>query len=172
MDGTGLANTVEPANALLHELGVFGKVPKDEMVGKLEVATFASDLGTEEHTGTFGIGKVSGLTVALDEIQTFMKLAEVEINLFLNRLVNFLNEGTSLADEQDFFIAVFTQPFNQPCNLLLEGGVIIGGGLERVKHRLALWKSFEFFAGIAKHDPPGPETVDDVFNQLSSVGFR
>ena len=66
MDGTGLADTVEPANALFHELGVFGEVPKDEVVGKLEVATFATDLGTEEHAGAFGIGKVGGLTVALD----------------------------------------------------------------------------------------------------------
>jgi hypothetical protein len=77
MDGAGLADTVEPANSLLHELGVFGEIPKDEVVGKLEVATFASDFGAEEYTGTFGVGKVGGLSVALDEIQSFMKLAKV-----------------------------------------------------------------------------------------------
>ena len=66
MDGTGLADTIEPANSLFHELGVFGEVPKNEVVGKLEVAPFATDLGTEEHAGTFGISKVGGLAVALD----------------------------------------------------------------------------------------------------------
>ena len=68
MDGTGLADTVEPANSLLHELGVFGEVPKDEVVGKLEVAPFATDLGAEEHAGPFGVGKVRGLSVALNEV--------------------------------------------------------------------------------------------------------
>ena len=68
MDGTGLPDTVEPANALFHELGVFGEVPKNEVVGKLEVAPFASDLGTEEYAGPFGVGKVGGLAVALDEV--------------------------------------------------------------------------------------------------------
>jgi len=66
MDGIGLADSVEPANSLFQEFGVFGEVPKDEMVGKLEVAPFAPDLRAEEHTGTFGIGKVGGLTIALD----------------------------------------------------------------------------------------------------------
>ena len=68
MNGTGLADTVEPANSLLHELGVFGEVPKDEVMGKLEVAPFATDLGTEEYAGPFRIGKVGGLTIALDEV--------------------------------------------------------------------------------------------------------
>ena len=66
MDGIGLADTVEPANSLLHKLGVFREIPEDEVVSKLEVAPFATDLGTEEYAGTFGIGKVGGLAVALD----------------------------------------------------------------------------------------------------------
>ena len=66
MDGIGLADTIEPADSLLHELGVFGEVPEDEVMGKLEVAPFASDFGAEEYAGTFGIGKVGGLAVALD----------------------------------------------------------------------------------------------------------
>ena len=61
MDGTGLADPVEPANALLHKLGVFREVPKDEVMGKLEVAPFATDLGTEEHAGPFGVSNVGGL---------------------------------------------------------------------------------------------------------------
>ena len=66
MDGIGLADTVEPADSLLHKLGVFREIPEDEMMGKLEVAPFTTDLGTEEYAGTFGIGKVGGLAVALD----------------------------------------------------------------------------------------------------------
>ena len=67
MDGIGLADTVEPADSLLNKLGVFGEIPEDEVVGKLEVAALATDLGTEEYAGTFGIGKVGGLAVALDK---------------------------------------------------------------------------------------------------------
>ena len=66
MDGIGLADSVEPPDSLLHQLGIFRKVPEDEVVSKLEVASFTSDLGTEEYAGTFGIGKVGGLAVALD----------------------------------------------------------------------------------------------------------
>ena len=44
VNGIGLADTVEPANALLHKLGVFGQIPKDEVMGKLEVPTFAPNL--------------------------------------------------------------------------------------------------------------------------------
>jgi hypothetical protein len=57
MDGIGLADTIEPADPLLHELGVFREVPEDEMMGKLEVAPFATDLGAEEYTGPFGSAK-------------------------------------------------------------------------------------------------------------------
>ena len=120
MDGTGLADTIEPANSLLHELGVFGEVPKDEVVGKLEVAPFAADLGTEEHAGAVGDGKVGGLAVALDEVEAFVKLAEVEVNLFLYGLINFFDEGAGLTDEQNFFFAVLAQPVDQPFDLLLE----------------------------------------------------
>jgi hypothetical protein len=68
MDGISLPDTVEPANALFHKLGVFGEIPKDKMMGKLEVASFATNLRTEEDTGTFGIGKISGLAIALDKV--------------------------------------------------------------------------------------------------------
>ena len=77
MDGIGLANSVEPANSLFQEFGVFGEVPKDEMVGKLEIAPFTTDLRANEYAGTFGIGKIGGLSVALDQIQSFVKLTEV-----------------------------------------------------------------------------------------------
>jgi hypothetical protein len=50
-----------------------------------------------------------------------VKLAEVEIYLFLDGLVNFFDEGAGLADEQDFFLFIFAQPVDQPFNLLLEG---------------------------------------------------
>ena len=67
-----------------------------------EVAPFATDLGTEEHAGTFGIGKVGGLAVALDEVESFVKLAEVEVNLFLYGLVNFFDEGAGLQMSRTF----------------------------------------------------------------------
>ena len=142
MDGTGLADTIEPANSLLHELGIFREVPKDEVVGKLEVAPFASDLGTEEYAGTFGIGKVGGLAVALDEVEPFVKLAEVEVNLFLYGLINFFDEGAGLANEQDFFLRMCKQPVYQPFDLLFEVGVVIGSGIERMKNGLALGETF------------------------------
>ena len=66
MDGIGLANSVESADPLLDELGVFREIPEDEVMRKLEVTPFATDLGTEEYAGPFGIGKVGGLAVALD----------------------------------------------------------------------------------------------------------
>ena len=49
-----------------------------------------------------------------------MKLAEVEIDLFLDGFVNFFDEGAGLTDEQDFFFAVLAQPVDQPFDLLFE----------------------------------------------------
>ena len=66
VDGIGLADTIEPADSLLHKLGVFREIPEDEVMGKLEVAPFASDFGAEEYAGPFGIGKLGGLAVAVD----------------------------------------------------------------------------------------------------------
>ena len=71
------------------------------MVGKLEVALrYRSRRG--RYAAAFGIGKVGGLAVALNEVEAFVKLAEVEVNLFLYGLVNFFDEGAGLANEQDF----------------------------------------------------------------------
>ena len=69
MDGLGLTDAVKSADSLFQEFGVFGQVPKNQMVSKLEVAPFASDLRAEEYAGPFGVGKVGGLSVALDKIQ-------------------------------------------------------------------------------------------------------
>ena len=92
-------------------------------MGKLEVAPFATDLGTEEHAGAFGIGKVGGLAVALDEVEAFVKLAEVEINLFLYGLVNFFDEGAGLANEQDFFLRMLASNQSTSHSIFCSKGV-------------------------------------------------
>ena len=71
-----------------------------------------------------------------------MKLAELYIDMFLNGLVNFFDEGAGLANEEDFFILVIGDPFNQPFDLLLESRAILGRWIQGMKHGLALGEAF------------------------------
>ena len=57
MDGLGLPDAVEPADSLFEEFGVFRQVPKDEVMSKLEVPPFASDLRAEEYAAPSGSAK-------------------------------------------------------------------------------------------------------------------
>ena len=65
VDGGGLADAVEAADALLEEFDVAGEVEEDEVVGELEVAAFAADFGaneeadalTNEEFGGFDLGR-------------------------------------------------------------------------------------------------------------------
>ena len=50
-------------------------------------------------------------------------------------------------------------------------GVTSADTIERVKDRMALRETLKGFAGVAKHDPPRPETIDYIFNQLGTIGF-
>ena len=99
-----------------------------------------------------------------------MKLAEVEIDVLLDGFVNFFDEGAGLANEQHFFIFVLSEPGDEPFNLLFKGWAFLSGWVERVKNGLALRKALEGFAGVAKHDPPGAKTIDNIFGKLGTVG--
>ena len=99
-----------------------------------------------------------------------MKLAEVEIDVLLDGFVNFFDEGAGLANEQDFFLRMCSQPVDKPFDLLFKGWAFLSGWVERVKNGLALGKALQGFAGVAKHDPPGAKTIDNIFGKLGTVG--
>ncbi len=61
-----LADPVEAADALFQQVGIEGQVEQDQVVGELEVAPLAADLGTHQGLGTPGlVGEVGGRAVAL-----------------------------------------------------------------------------------------------------------
>ena len=64
-NGLGLANAVEAADALLDESRVEGEVEEDEVMGELEVASLAADLGAEEQPRALRFGEPGRLPVAL-----------------------------------------------------------------------------------------------------------
>ena len=53
------------------------QVKANQVLSKLKIATFAADLRADERTGAFGVGKIRRLAIPLDQIQAFVKLAEV-----------------------------------------------------------------------------------------------
>jgi hypothetical protein len=82
-DRLGLADTVEAADALLEETGIEREIEEDEVVGELEVAALAADLGADEELRAVGLGEPGGLAVALDEGQALVEEADFEADFFL-----------------------------------------------------------------------------------------
>ena len=170
MDGLGLADAVEPTDSLFQEFGVFRQVPKDEVMSKLEVPPFASDLRAKEYAGPFGVGKVGGLAIPLDKIQLFVELAQVQVDVFAYGFVNFPYESTGLANEKDFFVFVLGQPADQPLDLLIEGWGFFDRWVEGVENGTALGETSQDFAGIAEHDATGAKAIDDALGELRPIG--
>lgn len=120
-DGLGLADAVEAADALLDEAGVERQVEEHEVVGELEVAAFAADLGTEEELGAGGLGKPSGLAVALDEGEAFVEEAGFEGGARLDGGVEGGDFARVAADEEDLALAVGEEEIDEP----KEAGVVL-----------------------------------------------
>ena len=98
----GLADAVEAADALLEQLGVAREVEEDEVVGELEVAALAADLGADEEAGAVGFGEPGGVAVALEEGEAFVEEGGVELGSRERRRSIDSARSRSVADEEDF----------------------------------------------------------------------
>ena len=83
MDGRGLADAVEAADALFQQLGIIGQVEQDEVVSELKIPAFAADFGANEQAGTVLLGEVGGVAVALEEGKTLVEDGSGNFDLLL-----------------------------------------------------------------------------------------
>ena len=65
-DRLSLADAIEAPDALLDEARIERKIEKHEVVRELEIATFATNFGTEQELSPIGLGKPRGLAISLD----------------------------------------------------------------------------------------------------------
>src|SRR5690554_7555327 len=70
IDGFRLPDAVKSPNTLLKQIRVCGQIKQHQMVRKLEVATFAANLGTNQClSALFVVSKVGGGSVMLQKAQ-------------------------------------------------------------------------------------------------------
>jgi hypothetical protein len=103
VDRAFLADAVEAADALLEEFDVVGEVKEDEVVGELEVAAFAADLGADEEADAFGVGEGGGVAVTLQEGEAFVEEFAVDVDLLLDAVADLGCHFGAVADGEDFF---------------------------------------------------------------------
>jgi hypothetical protein len=172
VDGGGLADAVEAADALLEEFDVAGEVEEDEVVGELEVAAFAADFGADEEADAFGVGEGGGVAVALEKGQTFVEKFAVNVDLLLDALADEGGQFGAVADGEDFFgFAEVAQEAGEPDGEGLEG--VFGREeffVEGSEQEFALGEAGEDAAGVAEHDAAGAEFVDEVGDEGVASG--
>ena len=67
VDGAGLADAVEAADALFQQLRIARQAEEHEVVGELEIPALAADFGADEDARALGIGEPGGVAVALEK---------------------------------------------------------------------------------------------------------
>ncbi len=153
VDGLGLADAVEAADALLEQLGVVGEVEEDEVVGELEVAAFAADLGADEDAGAVGFGEEGGVAVALEEREAFVEDGGGDGDLLEEGFVGLLGEFAGAANEEDLRGVEGAQEVDKPGDAGDGEGSEVGA---------AVGETGEGGAGVAEHDATGAEAVEEV----------
>ena len=195
-DRLGLSDTVEAADALFEEARVQREIEQDEVVGKLEIATLAANLGADEELRTVGLGEPRGLAVALHQRQAFVKEADLETDFLLQGGLEGDDLALGFADEEDLGRTLREQKGDEPVEtrVLAEGvaerAVLAGffglefagnarevreilAGVERGGTEFTFRKAGHRRAGIAKHDAAGAVLVEERLEQrFAGAGFR
>ena len=81
LDVLGLANPIEPSDALFQEFGVQRQIEQDEVVRELEIASFAADLRTDQQPRPVGLGKPGGVAIPLHQGETLVEESRLDGNV-------------------------------------------------------------------------------------------
>jgi hypothetical protein len=119
-DGLSLADTVEAADALFKEAGVQREIEEDEVVGELEIATLAANLGANQELGAIGFCEPGGLAVALHERKAFVEEADFGAHFLLQGGFDGGDFAQGFADEEDLGGVVLFEKRDEP----VEAGVV------------------------------------------------
>ena len=114
VDRGGLPDAVEPADALLQKLGIFRQIVKNEVVGKLEISTLATDLRADQEPRAILLGKVGGIAIALEQREALVKNGGRDFDRFLK----FLHQADRCvgrgANQQDFLFLEALEEIDKP----------------------------------------------------------
>ena len=111
---SALADAVEPPYALLQKGGIQGQVEQDQVVGELEVAAFAADLGTDQQACSAFIREPRCAAVPLDQRQPFVKHRQLHRDALLQRRRDGLSLALGVADQEHFPLSQGLQELSEP----------------------------------------------------------
>ncbi len=114
-DGLALADAVEAADALLQQVRVQGQVEQDQVVGELEVASLAADLGADQQTSPLlRVGKPGRGTVALQQAHAFVEQGGLDASTTAQGLFQLASGLGPGADQQQLGAVEPPQQIEQP----------------------------------------------------------
>src|SRR6185369_7444114 len=91
------------------------KIEKNQMMSKLKIAAFASDLRADENARAILFGEPRGIPIALNQVQPFMEYTHLQVAHTLTQCrFNFIDLGLGTADQKNFFGSYRFQEANEP----------------------------------------------------------
>ena len=149
---------------MLEEFGVRREVEEDEVVGELEVAALAADLGADEQACSVGLGEVGGVAVALEQGEALVEDGGGDFDGFLEIVHEADRDIGRGADEKDFLFFEALEEIDEPRKA-------VGVGRKRGEVGFAFRKAGEGGAGVAEHHAAGAEFVEQAGDDLRAGGF-
>lgn len=165
-----LTDAIQSADALLECFGILGQIDEDEVLGKLEVTALATNFGCDQHAGTIGFGKPSGLSVALYDGHGFMKVCCIDLDEQAELLCDGVDLVPCSADDQHFGFGVAAQEGGEPLCLWLQWWCV-GFRCERHEVWKSFWKDTDCGSGIPEEDASGAVAVQQVGQLIGGMAI-
>ena len=162
MNCLGLANPIQSPDPLFQQFRILRQIKKNQMMGKLEIPPFTSNLGTQKNTRSFLLGKVGRIAIPLKQGQFFVELRQVHRHPIQHRHGNLLDQLERLTNQQDLLVRILLQKLHQPIDLGRK--IIIAFQLDQML--LPLRKATQLLSGISKHHPTGPKGIEQIRNHF------
>ena len=158
----GLADPIQSPDPLFQQFRILWQIKKHQMMGKLEIPPFTSNLGTQKNTRSFLLGKVGRIAIPLKQGQLFVELRQIHRHPIQHRHCNLLDQLERLTNQQDLLVRILPQKIHQPIDLGRK--IIIAFQLDQML--LPLWKATQLLPGISKDHPPRPKGIKQIRNHF------
>ena len=163
VDVAALADTVQPADALLQHFRVVGQAHQHQVLGELEVAALAPDLRGDEHARAVRLGEPRGLPVALQQRHVLVELRGLHLDQGLQLLLDDAHLGPGLADDQHLGLGVLPEESGQPLDPRIRRVLRRGGQPDLVQDTLR--EARHGGPRVAEHHPARPVPVQQILQR-------
>ena len=109
LDFRSLPDAIKPPDALFQKFGIKREIKQHEMMRELEIASFASNFGTNQNASAIFLGEPCGAAISLHERNAFVKHRHFDIDAFSESSVDGLDFFLRAANEKDLFLTQCSQ---------------------------------------------------------------